>query len=697
MSNPPPEPANATPAPAIPAAAPLDDRLTFPPFPQAPPGVTIIAFKHFKERGIQMFATEQQDDVERDGLGIPTVELRVKHDTDNCKTDSAKRKRKAKTEKAAKYNPTPGVRKEWWEVWMENEDLKMTGPYNPHTSYLDRLYEAAADFRKTRHWPPGPTGIAHSWDQFRLFIGLLSNTPVWTRTDKPPQDSDSDSGDDEAEFEDGKPSVIEAHLEREPKKPAARARARPPYALYGVEPIPVGSDEEVKHLLNSENARREEQMVEFLNDPEQMLRVFLSSYMRKQGLIWSDRNLVNIPRLLDFWVRFLIRNRVFPEIEIDRALKRSLAVIELAQKELILTSKIAKQLPDEFSKACHACWGQKADGYRAISFPTQEDADKKLDSEEAQDPTTSDEPHAKRAKLHTDETEPSDPVEAAVERFEEDLKAANVEVIKVDSDPLMQDAEKLQGIKDNLNPDIDVLPPWAHSAEWGSTITDDKDDTDPWAPVAVDWAPPILHSLLPMLGPTALPLTHTPGAVECSVRRIVSFTPPPPPLTLPKSPVVPEEDPDAVDVELERRFAKVVLGPWVGWDRAGEEMPHMAQPRILETSRGAIRGVVRGDGRVELEPALVPVGSEPEPANEGVMKPHDPLGDDITVLVEPEVLPMLSPGLGLGGTWVQMAREQDFVAEGEKKKKKKKSKAGKVAVRYWYIDELMLILPSYHT
>lgn len=72
-----------------------------------------------------------------------------------------------------------------------------------------------------------------------------------------------------------------------PKKYTPRPRARPPYALYGVEPIPVGSDAEVKQLLDGENARREEQMIEFLNDPEEKMKIFLSSYMRKQGLIWS--------------------------------------------------------------------------------------------------------------------------------------------------------------------------------------------------------------------------------------------------------------------------------------------------------------------------------------------------------------------------------------------------------------------------
>ncbi|KAG6836029.1 hypothetical protein H0H93_012174, partial [Arthromyces matolae] len=359
-----------------PTVNPLNDRLTFPPFPQPPPGVTITPFKDFKEHGIQMFPTEN-DDVERDGLGIPTVALSKKHDTDKCKTETT-RKRKVENIIASK---APGVRKEWWELWMENEDLKRTGPYDPHVLPLDRLYEAAADFRKTRSWPQGPTGIATLWDQFRLFVGLLSNTPVWTRTDKK-QESDSDDDDDDAsddgEFENKQP-VVDAYTQRNndgrrPPPPHPRVRARPPYALYGVEPTPVGSDQEVKDLLNAENARREEEMNEFLFNPEFRIKVFLSSYIRKQGLIWSDKNLTNIPRLVGFFIRFLIRNRVFPESEYDREFKRCISIIDLAEKELILTSKIAKQIPDDFHKACFEHFGRKSEGYKPVALDSEADA-----------------------------------------------------------------------------------------------------------------------------------------------------------------------------------------------------------------------------------------------------------------------------------------------------------------------------------
>jgi hypothetical protein len=111
---------------------PVEGRLTFPPFPPVPEGVTIVPFSKFKERGIQIFATEEGDDVERDGLGIPTVDLRVKHDTDVCKTETKRKKRAKKAQQMLASAVTPGARKEWWEHWMEAEDLRVAvGAYNP--------------------------------------------------------------------------------------------------------------------------------------------------------------------------------------------------------------------------------------------------------------------------------------------------------------------------------------------------------------------------------------------------------------------------------------------------------------------------------------------------------------------------------------------------------------------------------------
>ena len=129
---PPPDPHNAKPV--------SDDRLTFPPFPTTPAGVTITPFKNFKENGIQMFAKDG-DDVERDGLGIPTIALRVRHDTDVCKTET-KRKKPPKAEKPKGASSIPGAKQEWWEEWMDEEDQRLSEPYNPCVLHLPRLHRA---------------------------------------------------------------------------------------------------------------------------------------------------------------------------------------------------------------------------------------------------------------------------------------------------------------------------------------------------------------------------------------------------------------------------------------------------------------------------------------------------------------------------------------------------------------------------
>lgn len=113
----------------LPPSSAVNDRLTFPPFPKAPPGVTIVPFKDFKERGIQIFP--ENDEIETDGLGIPTVVLKTRHDTDNCKTQT---KRTKKAELPPKTPADSRVRKEWWDIWMDNEASKTTGPYDPCVS-----------------------------------------------------------------------------------------------------------------------------------------------------------------------------------------------------------------------------------------------------------------------------------------------------------------------------------------------------------------------------------------------------------------------------------------------------------------------------------------------------------------------------------------------------------------------------------
>jgi hypothetical protein len=150
-----------------------------------------------------------------------------------------------------------------------------------------------------------------------------------------------------------------------------------------------------------------------------------------------------------------------------------------------------------------------------------------------------------------------------------------------------------------------------------------------------------------LLGWTSTLLTHTTGLVEKSVRRIKHLIPP---LALQDGSGA-RPDPQLV---LESTLAKVVLEPWRGWQPDG--------PRILGSSQGSLAAA------------------------------QDQLHTDITALVQPSVLEVLSEGMGLGGTWVQLLPRNGQGAVGGEVSTPEASQRA----TYWYIEQLPIILPSYY-
>ena len=354
-----------------------------------------------------------------------------------------------------------------------------------------------------------------------------------------------------------------------------------------------------------------------------------------------------MPRLLAFFVEFLLRSKVLPEV--DRELRRSLEVIAIAQKELPNMSALAKTAPDQLSVSFLNCWGKKADTY-SINLPSSS-VDEPVD--------TPDEAGEHTAKA--DATEWENPA--------------------TDNDTTGWGAtatENTWGTTAEGSPWGELVPESIEPAKGGA------DDLASW----LDTAPP--KTLLTLLGPTALPLTHTTGVVERSMRCIKEVIPPNPnpPKSAPQGEGICEPDYDAVEVDLDRLFTKVIMSPMIDWD--GGESPIYSRPAILATSQGPVVDPANpppesaaGDGSTVVAPA------------EGTSKPYDPLHNDITLLVlaTPEKVELLSKGMGLGGTWVQVVRQ----GEGAAKKKKKKGKSKKIVPSYWYIDELPVIIPSFWT
>ncbi|KAJ6605947.1 hypothetical protein B0H10DRAFT_2075275, partial [Mycena sp. CBHHK59/15] len=607
----------------------------FPPFPDVPEGVTILPFKDFKECGIQR--TLDTDGIEKDTLGIPTIRLRVKHDTDVSKTNPNPKK----TDPASSFGPSragPAFGREWWRTWEEGESLRT----------LD--FDAAVSLTSS---------------QLRIFLGLLGTVPVWQKASDLKVAEDEEISDDDFDEDDSKSKFVNQNGQGDRRFPP-RLRPREPYELYGVQVPVVETDDEIQNLFQASRAKKYNRLQNFLNDPERSIQIFLSSHMKNQGLFWADRNLTNAPQLLRFFVEYLLRNRVLPDQASERSLKNVLDIIKIASKELPLTPKISKALPDNFSMACQSYWGRQVTWSFTLSDSDGDSATGERD--------------AKRSRLDDDG-------DAA---FESVLKAENIELIK--QDDVLGAGAVHDGSNDTDTTAVDGAD-WG-SGSWGSTeaydptvFTPPADAKDSWggAPYTIDWVSPSLPTLLSVLGPTALPLTHVPGVVEQSVRRITSITAP-----LEVTGAVEahvdgcEPSPDAVERELEEKLYRVELGPWPRWD-SDDSISDFSVPRILRTS-------------LDSSPA-VPNSDESSASSSSVLGPLHHVEDTITILFEPAVVDTLCVGMGLGGTWVQLARVQDVAHAGDVEPSKPNAKAEVNVPQgrrvYWYLDELAMVLPSY--
>ena len=390
----------------------------------------------------------------------------------------------------------------------------------------------------------------------------------------------------------------------------------------------------------------------------------------------------------------------------------------LALKELPLTAKIGQSLPDVLSIGLRDCFGRMTGGSFQMDGTAILEGWSKCteDKEERQ---------KKRQKVDGDagldegvtKKDVGGAEEEKVVEFEAELKAANVKVIHTDT--LSPDDVARQVVEDNIGMDVDVDVP--NSAGWGSfdnawgsgsggwgQTTEAEEDTgtdvlgipattgtdltgwgsanssaqDPWADT---WSAPKRCLLMKVLGPTVLPLTHTSGIVEQSTRRIKSIIRPP---LIPAKSVAGDaegEDPEGVEEELEKRFARVVLEPWVGGDDSD-----IRKPIIRTSSKGQ---VYPGS---KMEDGTIMEGNIPPPE----AKVHNPLQSDIALLVEPSSADLMSVGMGILATWIQIVRQEKKTGGGASsagtKKKKKKSKS-KVPKGYWYMEELLVTFPSFYT
>lgn len=381
--------------------------------------------------------------------------------------------------------------------------------------------------------------------------------------------------------------------------------------------------------------------------------------------------------MLRFFFQFVKRNNLLPEHK--AGIDAALTVIERAVLDLPMTSKMSKTYPDDFSRASVLHWGTKVDEYKTLTLVDDLDA------------------------LSTSVDESGQP----------ELKAQIEEVVEVST----EGENKPDAAEPAPEPKVEV---WGSNGG-GSTSTPDKwsdlwnqapveDETEqedqtswfkesatgevpddlvtdeiveipfePWSDTgAADWDQANAPTLAKIIGPTALPYTHTTGVVETSLRKLTSITMPRPSSSRARRSSrsrssSPTRAPDAVGVEeeLEGKLARVVFSPWIDWDPNPENNTY-ATPKILESSRGLATATPPAERESDIGPDV-----------------HDAYRDDIVVLVLPKVAEMMqqSIGMGYGGTWVQLVRSNGDANDPHPSTGPEK--------KYWYNDGLMLVIPSF--
>ena len=375
---------------------------------------------------------------------------------------------------------------------------------------------------------------------------------------------------------------------------------------------------------------------------------------------------VATPILVSFFLRYLIRNRVFPEPEYERPIKRALEIVDLAGVELPNSWKMGRELPDTFSDGCKGLWGSMQ-----LMWLLPEDAPK----------GTPNEPEAKRQKLdRSEDVEQQSPEKPGVAEVDAD---ADVTMAETDTAPVKGGWGTAVGGEDTEG--------WgATQQSWGDTPAPASTDGGEGAAHALnpqiwdastvevqptwDLEPP---TLLPLLGPTALPLTHTTGIVEQSTRRIVRVEPPRQPRLLAQNAPAAE----AVEEDLACHFARLILAPWERLDKHTYEAgTDVLPPSILSTSRGPVV-IEEGEGEggdVKSVPGV-----------------HRPWKDEVAVLVDPTLTDILLVGMGIGAIWVEIVRDKEAEESSAGASKKGKGKKKEVP-KYWYMEQLVHQLPSFY-
>ena len=382
-----------------------------------------------------------------------------------------------------------------------------------------------------------------------------------------------------------------------------------------------------------------------------------------------------------------------------------------AATELPRTGRLCRILPDAMGKGSKGCWGTKWEEKWDFGITAENDSkltQEVLSDKEKKEALKEFEEEVKKANLQllTKETgfgsvalrDESDDEEIAIQITSPTSPGPKIHTPTLINQLANSETTKA-GSADILAPNTPPLPdsPPPSSPERNKThISDDEseeeeEDPQSWAsptgrpPTRAEklakkaaWFPPVTQPLMGILGMTVLPLRYEAGIAERSLRKVTSV-------------LKPGEGGGGghkwrgVEEELVKRLARVVLGPWSGWDDGGVAQEFKTPILVGGGDNTSVNG---------------------EEGSENGKSVHDPLKDDITILVEPNVANSLNLGMGVAGTWVQLIplRSENGAAgsrggrgRGRGGNRGNRGGGNTTEPRFWYVEELSMAIPSFWT
>ncbi len=353
-----------------------------------------------------------------------------------------------------------------------------------------------------------PLHLLYLRQQIQLYLGLLQNSPrPKTNPNKPSKDDEDDEGFSD---DDGEPQI---KIPQASQNMDAQRTTPPHRSLHITASRRTHPQVDNDRLKTQEplNDASKERALDFFENPEKSVAIFLSSYIMTQGfhlyvavccpsppLFDRECSVTNtscsiFPRMLGFFIKYLIANNVWPEGKASLARSQTPSISQV--KSSFVPPKSLKRFLMIYNYAFRDYWNINPDVFYGDAVPD--------------DDSDTEKPEAKRRKV--------DP-EAGTE-LEQSLKDANVDLIKPeDVDVLMEEATV-----------VEESGGWGSGSKWGF---------DDGAVPAIQgaWDDPTEQDLsfltnrpglMALFGPTALPATHTTGIVEQSMRRIADIIPPP--------------------------------------------------------------------------------------------------------------------------------------------------------------------------